>query len=94
VDFEDRPDSQELARLVESTVLVNTAHPACVRAVASRSEGYHAALSVAMALGAVAVEPAGIQGFVTTFLARWGRAVNRDRRRRQPRGAAPRDQDR
>jgi hypothetical protein len=38
-----------------------------------------------MALGAVAVEPAGIQAFVTTFLARWGEAVGRDRRRRQPR---------
>jgi len=40
---------------------------------------------VAMALGAVAVEPAGIQAFVTTFLARWGEAVGRDKRRRQPR---------
>lgn len=85
VDFEERPESQELARLVESTVLVNTAHPAYLRAVASRSDGYHAALSVAMALGAVAVEPAGMHGFVTSFLARWGRAVGRDRRRRQPR---------
>lgn len=91
VDFEERPESQELARLVESTVLVNTAHPAYLRAVASRSEGYHAALSVAMALGAVAVEPAGMQGFVTSFLARWGRAVGRDRRRRQPRPPGARE---
>jgi hypothetical protein len=85
VDFEERPDSEELGRLVESTVLVNASHPAYLRATASRSEGYHAALSVAMALGAVAVEPAGLQAFVTTFLARWGRALGRDRRRRRPR---------
>jgi hypothetical protein len=85
VDFEERPESRELGRLVESTVFVNTAHPAYGRALASRSEGYHAALAVAMALGAVAVEPAAMQGFVTTFLARWGEAVGRDRRRRQPR---------
>jgi len=85
VDFEERPESHDLGRLVESTVLVNTAHPAFGRAVASRAEGYHAALTVAMALGAVAVEPAGMQAFVTTFLARWGNAVGRDRRRRQPR---------
>ena len=85
VDFEERPESHDLGRLVESTVLVNTAHPAFARAVASRAEGYHAALTVAMALGAVAVEPAGIQAFVTTFLARWGEAVGRDKRRRQPR---------
>jgi hypothetical protein len=88
IDFEHRPDSPALGRLVESTVLVNTAHPACLRAVASRSEGYHAALAVGMALAEVAVEPAGTQAFLTTFLARWGEAVGRDRRRRQPRGAA------
>jgi hypothetical protein len=88
VEFEERPESHELGRLVESTVLVNTAHPAYARAVASRADGYHAALTVAMALGAVAVEPAGIQAFVTTFLARWGEAVGRDRRRRQPRTRA------
>lgn len=84
VDFELRPESSELGRLVESTVLVNTAHPAYVRALASHAEGYHAALTVAMALGAVAVEPAGTQAFLTTFLARWGETVGRDRRRRQP----------
>ena len=85
IDFEDRPESHDLGRLVESTVLVNTAHPAYQRAVASRSEGYHAALTVGMALAAVAVEPSGTQAFLTTFLARWGEALSRDRRRRQPR---------
>jgi hypothetical protein len=85
IDFESRAESADLGRLVESTVLVNTAHPAYLRAVASRSEGYHAALAVGMALAAVAVEPAGTQAFLTTFLARWGEAVGRDRRRRQPR---------
>jgi len=88
IDFENRPESPDLGRLVESTVLVNTAHPAYLRAVASRSEGYHAALSVGMALAAVAVEPASTQAFLTTFLARWGREVGRDRRRRQPRVGA------
>ena len=83
IDFEARPDSPGLGRLVESTVLVNTAHPAYLRAVASRSEGYHAALSVGMALAAVAVEPSATQVFLTTFLARWGDALGRDRRRRQ-----------
>jgi hypothetical protein len=82
IEFEERPDSSEIGRLVESTVLVNTAHPAYQRAVASRSEGYHAALAVGMALAAVAVEPAGAQAFLSTFLARWGEALGRDRRRR------------
>ncbi len=67
---------------MESTVLVNTGHPAYGRAVASRSEGYHAALAVGMALAAVAVEPSRAQAFLSTFLARWGEALGRDRRRR------------
>jgi hypothetical protein len=85
IDFEERPASNELGRLVESTVLVNTAHPAYPRAVASRSEGYHAALTVGMALAAVAVEPPQVQVFLTTFLARWGETLGRDRRRRSGR---------
>ncbi len=82
IEFEERPDSPEVGRLVASSVLVNTAHPAYRRAVASRSEGYHAALAVGMALAAVAVEPSRAQAFLSTFLARWGAALGRDRRRR------------
>jgi hypothetical protein len=82
IEFEERPGSSDVGRLVESSVLVNTAHPAYRRAVASRSEGYHAALAVGMALAAVAVEPARAQAFLSTFLARWGEALGRDRRRR------------
>ena len=85
IQFEERPDSLDLGRLVESTVLVNTTHPAYLRAVASRAEGYHVALSVAMALAPLAVEPAGAQAFVTAFLAAWGDALGRDKRRRQTR---------
>ncbi|HET9253332.1 MAG TPA: ATP-binding protein [Candidatus Eisenbacteria bacterium] len=75
IEFETRCDQDELARLVESTVWVNDAHPAYRRAVASRSEGYHLALSVALALAPLAVEPASEHGFVTAFLARWGNAL-------------------
>jgi hypothetical protein len=74
IQFESRPDDPNLARLVESTVWVNEAHPAYRRAVASRAEGYHVALSVAMALAPLAAEPAGAHGFVTAFLACWGEA--------------------
>jgi hypothetical protein len=50
--------------------------------VASRAEGYHAALAVALALAPEAAEPALASVFVTTFLTRWGEALGRDRRRR------------
>ena len=79
IRFETRPGNVELSRLVESTVWVNQAHPAYRRAVAARSEGYHLALAVALALAPLAVEPSGAHEFVTTFLARWGEVGGRTR---------------
>ncbi|MDT8437111.1 MAG: ATP-binding protein, partial [Gemmatimonadota bacterium] len=81
VRFGSRPDDPALGWLVESTVWVNEAHPAFGRAAASRSEGYHVALSVAMALAAVAVEPARAREFVGAFLARWGEVGRPGRRK-------------
>jgi hypothetical protein len=72
IQFESRPEDAELGRLVESTVWVNDAHPAYRRAVATRAEGYHLALTVAMALAAVAVDAGQQREFVSQFLARWG----------------------
>lgn len=83
IQFEQRPDEAELARLVETTVWINEAHPAYRRALASRSEGYHIALASAMALASLAVEPAKEHAFVTAFLASWGSAI--DRRKGRPR---------
>ena len=85
IQFESRPDDPELGRLLESTVWVNEAHPAYRRAVASRSEGYHVALTVAMALASLAVEPPEARGFITAFLEHWGEAL--DRGGRKPRSS-------
>ena len=79
IQFEARPEDPELARLVESTVWINEAHPAYRRAAASRSEGYHIALASALALASLAVEPAKEHAFVTAFLASWGAAMDRDK---------------
>jgi len=75
IQFEDRPDDIELGRLTESTVWVNRAHPAYLRAQASHSVGYHIALAVAMALAPLAVEAPYQHGFINTFLSRWGEAI-------------------
>ena len=75
VQFEDRPDDMELGRLLESTVFINTAHPAYKRAAASRAEGYHIALTVALALAPLTVEAKAEHGFLTEFMSRWGDAV-------------------
>jgi len=81
IQFEERPDNPELARLLESTVWVNEAHPAHRRAVVSRSEGYHVALAVAMALAPLAVEPARAHAFISAFLASWGSALGRSNKK-------------
>jgi hypothetical protein len=86
IQFEARPDDPEVARLVESTVWVNEAHPAYRRAAASRSEGYHIALASALALASLAVEPAKEHAFVTAFLESWGSALER----RKPASRRPR----
>jgi hypothetical protein len=83
VQFEERPGDPEPGRLVESAVLINQSHPAYQRAVASRSEGYHVALSVALALAPLAVESAREHEFVTAFLSRWGEALTEARRARR-----------
>jgi hypothetical protein len=75
IQFDERSGDPEPGRLIESTVWVNTAHPAYRRAVASRSEGYHVAVSAALALARVAVEPADEHGFLGAFLARWGEVL-------------------
>jgi hypothetical protein len=74
LQFESRPDDTELARLADSTVWINDAHPAFIRAAASRSVGYHTALAVALALAPLAVEPHAEHTFITQFLAHWGGA--------------------
>ncbi len=77
IQFEDRADGTDLGRLVESTVWVNRAHPAYHRALVSRSIGYHIALTVAMSLAPLAVEPAQQSEFLLTFLTRWGEAIDK-----------------
>ena len=80
MQFESRPDDLELARLVDSTVWINDAHPAYTRAAASRSLGYHTALAVALALAPLTVEPAEEHAFITQFLAQWGSTSSTARR--------------
>jgi hypothetical protein len=78
IDFEDRADDVEIARLVDATVWVNRAHPAYRRALASRSLGYHIALAVGMSLAPLAVELAREHQFVIAFLSCWGEAIDRN----------------
>ena len=84
---EAAPGDDEVARLLETTVRVNTAHPAYRRADATRSLGYHRALCVAMALAPLAVEPPQTRDFVSAFLGHWGKVLDRPARRHRRRKA-------
>ncbi|MEO5616151.1 MAG: ATP-binding protein, partial [Candidatus Eisenbacteria bacterium] len=77
IQYQTRAEDPELSRLVDTIVWINDAHPAYRRAVASRSEGYHLALSVAMALAPLAAEVGGQHEFVTAFMSRWGEALEK-----------------
>lgn len=81
VQFESRPGDRELARLVDSTIWINDAHPAYGRAVSSRSTGYHMALAVALTLAPLAVEMENEHAFITQFLAHWGGSQSTGRAR-------------
>lgn len=85
IQFERRPDDDELGRLMENTIWINDAHPAFQRALSSRSLGYHLALTVALTLAPLAVAPEEEHVFVTRFLAEWGTIhagrTHQDRRR-------------
>jgi hypothetical protein len=57
------------------------AHPAFRRAAALHSEDYHVAITVALTLAPLTVEPGAERRFVTAFLTRWGDAAERRRAR-------------
>ncbi len=81
IGFERGSGSADLARLVDTVVMVNADHPAYRRAASSRSEGYHLALSVAMALAPLVAESTTERDFVTRFMTEWGSAMGRGRHR-------------
>ena len=83
LQFESRPGSSEPGRLTDGTIWINDAHPAYRRATASRSIGYHIALTVALTLAPFAVDAAHEHGFITRFLARWGSVATTTRRTRR-----------
>ena len=80
LQFEARPGDPELARLIENTVWINTDHAAYKRAESTRSTGYHIAVAVALALAPLATGGAGVQQFLTSFLAQWGESVSGERK--------------
>jgi hypothetical protein len=84
LQFESRLGDPELARLIENTVWINTDHAAYQRAEATRATGYHIAVAVALALAPLATGGAGVQQFLTAFLAQWGESVRAEKKGKAP----------
>lgn len=72
IGFQDQPEREDLAWLVENTVWVNTAHPAYTRASEGGAMNYHVILCVAWALSGYLEGERSPQDFVNRFLSVWG----------------------
>jgi len=83
LQFEARPDDTEIARLIENTVWINTAHAAYRRAESTRSTGYHNAVATALAIAPLATGGSGVQEFLTAFLGHWGESVGTPKARKR-----------
>ena len=83
MQFESRPEAAAVGRLVDGSIRINEAHPAYVRAAASRAIPYHTALASALAVAPHAVDPGGEAVFLTRFLESWGQASPRAARERK-----------
>jgi hypothetical protein len=73
ITFDLRPDRPEMGWLSGTTVCVNQAHPAYRRAVQSRSESYHMAVTVAWVLSQYVEHGKPLPEFINRFLDGWGR---------------------
>ncbi len=73
ITFDLRPDRPELGWLSGTTVCVNQAHSAYRRAVQSRSESYHIAVTVAWVLSQYVEHEKSLSAFLNRFLEGWGK---------------------
>ncbi len=71
-EFENDGATSVLGRLVEDTVVVNTAHPAWKKAKDARLDEYHILTTVALVLSEFLQPERSVQEFVSAFFARWG----------------------
>ncbi|MEK7461099.1 MAG: ATP-binding protein [Patescibacteria group bacterium] len=73
IGYESAKPSDSIARMIESNILINTAHPAYLKAQKLRVEGYHAIFCVAWSLSHFLEDSRSPQAFMNDFLSSWGR---------------------
>ncbi|MCX6809205.1 MAG: ATP-binding protein [Candidatus Berkelbacteria bacterium] len=73
IGYETAGATNPIARMVESRILINTDHPAYLKARSQRVEGYHAVFCVAWSLSHYLEDGRSPQLFINDFLSSWGR---------------------
>lgn len=73
IRFEENGEDENLGRMVESTIWINTAHPAYRKASEEGYEGYHIVAAVALVLSVFVESGKSPQDFINRFLSAWGR---------------------
>lgn len=71
IGFEENPSKINLARMIESTIWINTNHPAYEKAKQENLEPYHIFLSIAWTLSHFIEENHSPQEFISQFLISW-----------------------
>lgn len=72
IQFEDNLALGSLGRMIENTLVINTAHPAFAKAKGEGLEEYHIVLSAAWILSNFVDEDKAPREFINSFLSAWG----------------------
>jgi hypothetical protein len=72
IGYEAGTKKEPIARMIESRILINTSHPAYLKAQKQRLESYHNIFCVGWALSHYLEDDRSPQAFINDFLASWG----------------------
>jgi len=72
IGFDDSPDRQTIAWIVENTIWVNRSNPAYLRVMDTEAEPYHIILAVSWVLSSYLEDGKSPQDFIGRFISSWG----------------------
>ena len=72
IGFDDSPDRQTIAWIVENTIWVNRSNPAYLRVMDTNAEPYHIILAVSWVLSSYLEDGKSPQDFIGRFISSWG----------------------
>ncbi len=73
IEFEKREDKGSLARIIENKILINSSHPAYLKAIKEKSDQYHIVFCTALTLSSFLEDRVSSEKFINDFLIAWGK---------------------